>query len=277
MRIPLLRGRFFTRQDTTKSSCVVVIDNTFSRTYFPRSDALGQTISAGFAPFGPCEIVGVVGHVRHWALDDPRTNIQDQMYFPLYQDPDQWVADNYSYLTVMVRTPLDSATVMPAIKAAVYATGSDQPVYDVRTMQNIVSESMSSQRFPMILLSVFAALALLLASVGMYGVTSYAVAQRTREIGIRIALGAEKKDIFRLVVGSGFLLALTGIAIGGIGALILTRVLSSFSHLLYGVRASDPVTFAAVSSILVLVALLACYIPARRAMKVDPMISLRYE
>jgi ABC-type antimicrobial peptide transport system permease subunit len=199
------------------------------------------------------------------------------MYFPLAQDPDQWVLVGYPYLTIVLRTPLDSETVMPAIKAAVYGAGSDQPVYDVRTMQNIVLESMSPQRLPMILLSVFAALALLLASVGLYGVISYAVTQRTHEIGIRMALGAEKKDVFRLVVGGGLRLAVTGVAIGAITALILTRVLPSFSHLLYGVRASDPVTFAAVSSILVLVALLACYIPARRAMKVDPMISLRYE
>jgi putative ABC transport system permease protein len=129
----------------------------------------------------------------------------------------------------------------------------------------------------MILLSVFAALALLLASVGLYGVISYAVTQRTHEIGIRMALGAEKKDVFRLVVGGGLRLAITGVAIGGIAALILTRVLPSFSHLLYGVRASDPITFAAVSAMLIVVALWACYIPARRAVKVDPLISLRYE
>jgi putative ABC transport system permease protein len=199
------------------------------------------------------------------------------MYFPLAQDPDEWVLVGYPYLTVLIRTPLDSAAVMPAIKAAVYRAGSDQPVYDVRTMQHIVSESMSPQRLPMILLSVFATLALLLASVGLYGVISYAVTQRTREIGIRMALGAEKKDVFRLVVGGGLGLAITGVAIGGIAALILTRVLPSFSHLLYGVRATDPLTFAAVSAMLIVVALLACYIPARRALKVDPLISLRYE
>jgi putative ABC transport system permease protein len=278
MGIPLLRGRLFTAQDTAQSPCVTVIDSTFSRMYFPNSDPLGRTITFGFvSPTGPCRIIGVVRHVRHWALDDPASSTQNQMYFPLAQDPDQWVLVGYPYLTIVLRTPLDSETVMPAIKAAVYGAGSDQPVYDVRTMQNIVLESMSPQRLPMILLSVFAALALLLASVGLYGVISYAVTQRTHEIGIRMALGAEKKDVFRLVVGGGLRLAVTGVAIGAITALILTRVLPSFSHLLYGVRASDPVTFAAVSSILVLVALLACYIPARRAMKVDPMISLRYE
>jgi predicted permease len=278
MGIPLLRGRLFTARDTLESPCVVVIDSTFSRMYFPNSDPLGRTITFGFiSPTGPCRIIGVVRHVRHWALDDPASSTQNQMYFPLAQDPDEWVLVGYPYLTVLIRTPLDSAAVMPAIKAAVYGAGSDQPVYDVRTMQHIVSESMSPQRLPMILLSVFATLALLLASVGLYGVISYAVTQRTREIGIRMALGAEKKDVFRLVVGGGLGLAITGVAIGGIAALILTRVLPSFSHLLYGVRATDPLTFAAVSAMLIVVALLACYIPARRALKVDPLISLRYE
>src|SRR3984885_12947172 len=278
MGIPLLRGRLFTAQDTTQSPCVIVIDSTFSRVHFPNSAPPGRTIPFGFvSPPGPCRIVGVVPHVRHWALDDPASSTQNQMYFPLAQDPDQWVLVGYPYLSVVLRTPLDSATVMPAIKAAVYGAGNDQPVYNVRTMQNIVSESMSPQRLPMILLSVFATLALLLASVGLYGVISYAVTQRTHEIGIRIALGAEKKDVFRLIVGGGLRLVLTGVACGAITALILTRVLPSFSHLLYGVRASDPVTFAVVSSVLVVVALLACYIPARRGMKVDPMISLRYE
>jgi predicted permease len=278
MGIPLLRGRLFTAQDTTQSPCVIVVDSTFSRMYFPGSDPLGRTITFGFvSPTGPCRIIGVVRHVRHWALDDPASSTQNQMYFPLAQDPDQWVRVGYPYLTVVVRTPLDSATIMPALKAAVFDAGNDQPVYDIRTMQNIVSESMSPQRLPMILLSVFAALALLLASVGLYGVISYTVTQRTHEIGIRMALGAEKKDVFHLVVGGGLRLAVTGVGLGGIIALALTRVLPSFSRLLYGVRASDPITFAAVSSILVLVALLACYIPARRAMKVDPVISLRYE
>jgi predicted permease len=277
MGIPLLRGRFFTQEDNTKSPCVVVIDSIFSRMYFPDSDPLGQTISAGFAPFGPCRIVGIVGHVRHWALDDPRTNIQNQMYFPLYQDPDQWVADNFGYLTVMVHTPLETTTVIPAIKAAVYESGSDQPVYNVQTMRQIVSESMSSQRFPMILLGVFAGLALLLASIGIYGVTSYSVVQRVHEIGIRMALGAERRDVFRMVIGQGLRLAVAGVAMGAATALILARLLSSFSHLLFGVAANDPATFATVSVILTGMAVLACYIPARRAMRVDPMVALRHE
>jgi predicted permease len=278
MGIPLLRGRLFTQQDTIQSPCVVVIDSVFTRMYFSDSNPLGQTITFGFtSPTGPCRIVGVVRHVRHWALDDPATSTQNQMYFPLNQDPDQWVPIGFPYLTVMVRTPLEAATVMPAIKSAVYGAGSDQPVFNVETMQQIASESMSSQRFPMILLGAFAGLALLLASVGIYGVISYSVSQRTHEIGIRMALGAETRDVFRIVIGQGLRLAIVGLAIGTGAALILTRVIPSFSHLLYGVRASDPITFVSVSVTLTAVAILACYIPARRASNVDPMEALRHE
>jgi predicted permease len=277
MEIPLLRGRFFAPEDTTKSPCVMVIDSVFARLYFPDRDPLTQTLSAGFSPVGPCRIVGVVGHVKQWALDDSGKYIQNQAYFPLGQDPDQWIADNYAYLTVMVRTPLDAATVMPAVEAAVYGAGNEQPVYKVQTMQEFVSQSMSSQRFPMILLAMFAGLALLLASIGIYGVISYSVAERMHEIGIRMALGAERSRVFRMVIGQGLRLALIGSAFGAVAALILAKLLSSFSHLLYGVGASDPVTFVAVSLALAGAAVLACYIPARRAMRVDPMVALRYE
>ena len=277
MGIPLLRGRLFTPEDTITSPCVVVIDSVFAHLYFPDSNPLGQTITFGFSPSPPCQIVGVVGHVKDWGLQDLAANVRNQLYFPLCQDPDPWVADNYSVLTVIVRTPLAAATVMPAIKAAVYEAGSEQPVFDVQTMQQIVSESMSSQRYPMILLGIFAGLALLLASVGLYGVVSYSVAQRVHEIGIRMALGAERWDVFRMVIGHGLRLALVGLAIGAVAAFILTRLVSSFSHLLYGVGTNDPLTFIAVSVLLTVVAVLACYIPARRAMRVDPMVALRHE
>jgi putative ABC transport system permease protein len=166
---------------------------------------------------------------------------------------------------------------MPAIKAAVYEAASDQTVYDVQSVLQIASNSMSSQRFPMNLLGAFAVLALLLASIGIYGVISYSVAQRVHEIGIRMALGAEKREIFRMIIGQGLRLALAGLALGVAAALILTRLLSSFSHLLYGVGAGDPVTFVAASLVLSAVAVLACYIPARRATRVDPIVALRYE
>jgi predicted permease len=276
MGIPLLEGRFFTPKDTTESPCVIVIDSVLAHIYFPNNEPLGQTLSAGFAPVGPCRIVGVVGHVKQWGLDDSSSYTQNQAYFPIYQDPDQWVLTNYPDATIVVRTPLDIAAAMPAIKAAVYGTG-DQPVYNIRPMRQVVSESMSTQRFPMILLGTFAGLALLLASIGVYGVISYSVTQRVHEIGIRTALGAQERDVFRMVIGQGLRLALVGVAIGVLAALILTRLLSSFSRLLYGVGASDPATFVTISVVLTAVAVLACYIPARSATRLDPMIALRYE
>jgi predicted permease len=279
MGIPLLRGRFFSHEDTTKSPCVAVIDNVFAQQYFAGKDPLGQTITFGWAasPWGPCQIVGVVGHVRHWGLGETGTGTLAQSYYPLYQARDALWPLGYPGIRIIVRTSLNVATIMPAIKSAVYGPGSDQTVYDVQTMQQIASESMSSQRFPMILLGAFAVLALLLASIGIYGVISYSVALRAHEIGIRIALGAENRSIFRLVIGQGVRLALAGLAIGAAAALVLTRLLSGFSHLLYGVSTNDPLTFIAVSVVLAATAVLACYIPARRAMRVDPMVALRYE
>lgn len=280
MGIPLIRGRFFTPGDTTKSPCVAAIDSVFADSYFDGQDPLRQTLTFGWTPpWGPCRIVGVVGHVRQWGLGDESSYTQAQAYFPLYQIPDQWVTGSQGFptTTILVRTPLPAAAVMPRIKNVVYGIGRDQPVYDVRTMQEIASESMSSERFPMILLEVFAALALLLASVGIYGVMSYSVTQRVHEIGIRVALGAGRRDVFRMIIRQGLRLALAGLAIGMVAALVLTRLLASFSGLLYGVRASDPITLAAVAVVLIVVALVACYVPARRAMRVEPMEALRYE
>ena len=222
-------------------------------------------------------VVGVVGHVRHWGLDDPGTYNPSQIYISFYQLPDQWVPTFARSLSVAVRTPLDAATIMPAIKNVIYGSGKDQPVYDVQTMQQIASDSMASQRLPMILLGGFAVLALLLASVGIYGVISYSVSLRVQEIGIRMALGAERRDVFRMIIGQGLRLALAGLLIGAVGALLLARLLSSFSRLLYGVRTSDPLTFMAVSLVLVGVSILACYLPARRASRIDPMVAFRCE
>jgi predicted permease len=280
MRIPLLRGRFFTPEDDHTSPCVAAIDSVFANTYFRGQDPLGQTLTFGWTPpLGPCRIVGVVGHVKHWGLGDEGGKPQAQSYYPLYQLADQWVtaSEGYRVTTIIVRTALAVAAVMPAIRKAIYGGGKEQPVYDVHTMQEIASESMASQRFPMILLGPFAGLALVLASVGIYGVISYAVTQRVLEIGIRMALGARRGDVFRLVIGQGLRMALAGLAIGATAALILARLLPSFSHLLYGVRISDPLTFSAVPLLLIFVAALACYIPSRRATHVDPMVALRHE
>lgn len=277
MGIPLLRGRFFTPEDTMHSPCVMVIDKNLAEKYFPASDPLGQTLSIGFAALGPCAIVGVVGHVKHWGLDDPAGAPLVQAYVDLAQDPDEWVQANFAGFSVMVRTPLEPAEVMPAITSAVYGGGRDQPVYQVQTMQQVISDSLSGERFPMVLLDAFAALALLLASLGIYAVIGYSVAQRVREIGIRMVLGASRGSIFRMIVGQGLRLALIGLAIGAAGALVLTRLLKSFSGLLFGVRANDPLTFATVATVSVAIALVACYVPARRAMRVDPMVPLRSE
>lgn len=280
MGIPLVRGRFFTQEDTAKSPCVAAIDIVFANTYFRDQDPLGQGLNFGWTPpWGPCRIVGVVGHVKQWGLGDENSFTQAQAYFPLYQIPDEWVTGSQGFPTaaILVRTSLPAAALIPAVKNVVYEIAKDQPVYDVRTMQDIASESMSSQRFPMILLEVFAGLALLLASVGIYGVISYSVSQRVHEIGIRMALGAERSGVFRMIIGQGLRMALAGLAVGIAAAAILTRLLSSFTNLLYGVRAGDPATFVGVAVVLALVALAACYIPARRAMRVEPMEALRYE
>jgi predicted permease len=277
MGIPLIRGRFFTPQDTIGSPCVAAIDTVFARTYFHDHDPLGQTLTFGWTPpLGPCRIVGVVGHVKHWGLGDEKLT-QAQSYYPLYQIADEWLPIGRSWTSIIVRTKLDPEAVMPAIKRAVYGPGGDQPVYEVQTMQDIAAESMASQRFPMVLLGLFAGLALLLAAVGIYGMFSYSVTQRVHEIGIRMALGAHQQDVLRLVIGQGLRLAAAGLAIGAAAALILARLLPSFSHLLYRVKASDPITFGVVSVLLIGVAILACYIPAHRAAKVDPMVALRHE
>jgi putative ABC transport system permease protein len=257
----LLRGRFFTPEDTTKTPFVTVIDNVFAEQYFPGIDPIGQSITFGWdTPVGPCKIVGVVGHVSHWGVGETGKLTRAQSYFSLQQDPDKWVPLNYPNTKVLVRTPLDVTTMMPAIKSVVYAAGSDQPVYEVRRM-----------------LGAFAALGLLLASVGTYGVIAYSVSQRVGEIGIRMALGAAKQDVFRMVIGYGLRLALTGLSIGMAVALVLTRLLSNFSRLLYGVRPSDPLTLLSVSAVLLGAAVFASYVPARRATRVDPMMALHYE
>jgi ABC-type antimicrobial peptide transport system permease subunit len=202
---------------------------------------------------------------------------QYQAYYSLYQDPDRWVPINYPDASVIVRTPLDAAALVPAIRGAVSQLAGDQSLYQVQTMNQIVSDSMSAQRFPLVLLAAFATLALLLASVGIYGVVSYSVSRRVQEIGIRMALGADKSMVLRLFLGQELKLVLAGLAVGAVGSFILTQTLASLASLLHGVKPGDPLTFAAVSILLISVAALSCYIPARRAAKVDPMVALRYE
>jgi predicted permease len=275
MGIPLVRGRFIGQEDSINSPRVAVIDTELAQAYFPGQDPVGRTIT--FPQVGDYRIVGVVGHVQHEKVGFSSPFTQNQSYVSIYQITDRWALTIDTWTWVVVRTPLGASAVLPEIRKAVVAAGSDQTLYHAQTVQEIVGESMSSQRFPMILLGTFAGLALLLASIGIYGVMSYWVTQRSHEIGIRMALGADNGEVFRVVIGQGVRLALIGLAIGAATALMLTRLLPSFSHLLYGVGASDPLTFILVSLGLAAVAVLACYIPARRATRVDPMVALRYE
>jgi predicted permease len=275
MGIPLLRGRFFTPADQLGAAKVVVIDQILANAFFPGRDPVGRTLTVGH--WGTARIVGVAGHVRYWGLDDAGTYNPRQIYIPAYQLPDFMVSDFFRNLTVLVRSTLPASTLIPAIRNAVYASAPNQPVYDIKTIEDLERDSMASRRLPIFLLGAFAGLALLLASVGIYGVVSYSSARRVREIGIRMALGADRNDVFRMVLGEGFRMAIIGVAIGVSAVLLLTRMLPSFSSLLYGVEQYDPLTLIAVSMTLILIALLACYVPARRAMGTDAMESLRCE
>jgi len=273
MQIPLRRGRFFTDRDDLASPPVVVIDDVLARHLFPGQDPVGRQIS--LIVLGPAQIVGVVGHVKHWGLDsDDAAKIRDQIYFPVLQVPDKFMSEAVAGLTLVLRTAPEPLSLVPAVRAQVAGPTRDQPVYAVRTMEQIISGSLAERRFTMLLLIIFAATALLLAAVGIYGVMSYAVTRRTHELGIRTALGASRGEIVGLVVRQGMRLAAIGMAAGLVAALALTRLMAG---LLYGVRPADPATLATVTLLLGGFALLACYIPARRATAVDPVVALRCE
>jgi putative ABC transport system permease protein len=265
MNIPLLKGRVFTEQETTEQRHVVIINETLARQYFAGEDPLGKRVTVNMSDKPvPSEIIGVVGDIKHVSLDTP---VKAMVYWP---HPEL----AHTSMTIVVRTQGDPATIAAAATREIQAIDPDQPVSDVRTMQQLLASSVARARFNTLLLGLFAALALVLASVGIYGVMAYSVVQRTKEIGIRIALGAQSRDVLKMIVGHGMMLTLVGVGLGLTGALILTRLMSS---LLFGVSTTDPLTFIGVSLLLSAVAFFACYIPARRATKVDPMIALRYE
>jgi predicted permease len=274
MGITLERGRFVTPQDDEHSSVVVDIDDVFARTYLPGENPIGKHIH--LATFDvTAEIVGVVGHVKQWGLDaDSKSAIEAQLDYPFMQLPEKLMPMVADSVAVVLRTEGDPTAVMGSVRGAVEEIDPREVIYNVRTMDEVVSSSFAARRLSMLLLSVFASLALVLACVGIYGVISYLVSQRTHEIGVRMALGAERRDILRLVIGHGARMALVGVAIGIGAALGLMRLMASQ---LFGVSAHDPSTFAAVAMLLIIVAVAACYIPARRAMRVDPMIALRHE
>jgi putative ABC transport system permease protein len=269
MGIPMIKGRDFTDRDQHNSPPVIIVTETFARQYFPNEEALGKRVQPGISTYDNDkktmrEIVGVVGDVRNRALN---TEPKPAYYLPQSQIP-------FNQMIGVVKTTTDPRSVLSAVTKEVAGFDKDLPVFGVKTMDEYLSSSVAAPRFNTTLLTIFAAVALALTIVGLYGVMSYSVAQRTGEIGIRLALGAQTKDVLGMIVKQGFRLVLLGLAIGLIGAFALMRLISG---LLFGVTTKDPFTFVAAALVLMLVALLACIIPARRATKVDPMEALRCE
>jgi predicted permease len=273
MGIPLKQGRFFSNQDDERSQPLVVIDEVFARKHFGGVNPVGKRIMLD-GEDKPQEIIGVVGHVKQWSIDaDEEQSLQAQIYEAFRQFPDNSMNGLAAGFGVVTRfdggsPPLDS------IRRVVQNQNKQNVISRQQTMNDVIAGTIADRRFSMILLDAFAVVALLLASLGLYGVISYLVGQRTQELGIRLALGAQRSDILRLVLNYGMKLALGGIALGIVAALLLTRLLAK---MLYGVSATDPATFGFITLVLTVVALLACFVPARRATKVDPLVALRYE
>jgi len=261
--MPLRRGRDLTAGDNEQAPGVVIINETFARLFFPNQEAIGQRI----IPTGadkPLEIVGIVGDIKDRGLDKV---YQPGFYVPYAQDP-------WNSMGVALRATAEPTALAAAARDAVMKLDPTQPVHTIKTVERLIYEQSSPKRIMTAMMGVFAAIALLLAGVGLYAVMAAAVSQRTHEIGVRMALGARSRDILRLVTGQGLKLTLVGLALGMVGAFALTRVMEP---LLYGVTATDPLTFILISLALAGAALLACWVPARRATKVDPMVALRYE
>jgi predicted permease len=272
MGIPLKQGRFFANQDDERSQSVVVIDEVFARKYFGDADPVGKRIRQDGQD--PQQIIGVVGHVKQWSIDaDEEQTLQAQLYEPFRQFSDNSMNGLAAGLGVITRFDGPSAP-FESVRHVVQGQNKQNVVSRPQTMNEVIAASLAQQQFSMILLDAFAVVALLLASLGLYGVISYLVGQRTHELGIRLALGAQRRDVLRLVLGHGMKMALGGVALGLLAAFGLTRLLAK---MVYGVSTTDPATFAVITLLLTTVALLACFVPARRATKVDPLVALRYE
>jgi putative ABC transport system permease protein len=274
MGIPLLQGRWFTPGDDLNSQQVAVVSRAAAEQFWPGQDPIGKRIRWGVN--GPWQtVVGVVGDVSEGSLDE---RLLPHVYRPYTQIFSGFLEDDpfgtmYA-MNLSLRTEADPALMTSAVVARIHALDPDLAIAKIRTMTEVISSSVAGPKFNTLLLGTFASLALLLAAIGIYGVLAYTVAQQTHEIGIRMALGAQRGDVLRMILKRGTRLALAGVAIGAIAAVFLTRGMTS---LLYGVSATDPVTFLGVAILLVLVALAACCVPARRAMRADPMVALRFE
>jgi putative ABC transport system permease protein len=261
LRIPLLRGRNFTEQEVSQGAKVIIISDLLARQTFPNEDPIGKRLVMSFGNQA-FEIIGIVGDIRHRALEsEPRP----AMYMPTYQR---------GSMNVVIRTKGDPATLAAAARKEVQGIDPDQPVAEVKTMDQWLATAVAAPRYRTSLIALFALVALILACTGIYGVMSYSVTQRTHEIGVRMALGARRFDVLKLVVRQGMALVVAGVLIGVAAAVGLTRVMSS---MLFEVTAKDPFTFVTVALVLTVVAFIACYLPARRATKVDPLVALRYE
>jgi predicted permease len=272
MAIPLKQGRFFDNHDDERSQQVVVVDEVFANKFFPGANPIGKRIRQG--DDDPQTIIGVIGHVKNWGLDsDDAQSLRAQMYEPLRQFPDQEVPRFAAGVRVVLRGA-GSQQQFDAVRALVKSLNGQNIIYNPQAMNEAIAGSLSRRRFAMILLDSFAILALLMASLGLYGVISYLVERRTQELGIRIALGAPSWNVLRLVLADGLKMAAGGLAFGLIASLGLTRLLSG---MLYGVSTTDPFTLLAIATLLIVVAALACYIPALRATRVDPLVALRHE
>jgi putative ABC transport system permease protein len=265
MQIPILRGRAFTEQDKVTTLPVVIVNETFARKHWPGQEAIGKRIrfSAPLDRAPWMEVVGVIKDVKH----ELTIEVSPEYYLPHAQDV-------WRSMVVVARTTADPASLAGTIRQEVWAIDKDQPVFDVRTMNEVRSLSIGLQQFNSMMIGIFALVALLLASIGIYGVMAFAVTQRTQEIGIRMALGARALDVLKLVVINGMKLAFLGLAIGLVASWALTRFISGSLH---GVEPTDPLTFGVVSLCLLAAAFLACYVPARRATKIDPLEALHYE
>jgi putative ABC transport system permease protein len=275
MRLPLVRGRFIDENDRVGSSPVVVIDENMAHHAFAGEDAVGKLLWIPGLANGPVQVVGVVGHVRHWGLAaDDLSTVHDQCYYPLAQVPDHMVRFFSTVLSVVVRTRVPPLNTVNALERQARGATGDQTLYEVRTMEQLVSASLARQRFLLLLFAIFAGLALVLACIGIYSVIAYLTRQRIPEFGVRIALGALSSDILRLVLRESLAIILAGIGIGLLALVGSGRVLQ---RLVPGVQTAQGLILAVVLPALILVALFACYIPARRAASVDPMVALRDE